>query len=430
MANSVQLQTFLNSVCSQVKWKRVHAEISKELKNHIEDQANEYLSLGLSYDEAQNKAIKTMGDPVEVGKGFNDIYYPQKDTTLIALICGIILSGIGVQFGIMINNGSSPESFVRFLLAIPLGITALVTFWLIDYTAFCKYSTPIYVVLLTASILFTIFPKFVNGSNIYIYYFSILLPPVFSGVAFNQRLNGYKGLLLCCAFYLAFAFVFIYANVFSAFILFSVSGFFILLTAILKNWFQVNKPYAIALIAFPIILICMIAYGNYARYLSVTPEISALWSDLSFFGQSEQTAISFQEVNPFTIMKWHTQFVILFIFAKGGILLGSALIVFICLVVYKMFKSALNMKSSVGYILSISISASIAFQVFFYSLANLGIEGLAATLPVISFGGISYIINMALMGLMLSTMRYDSIVNIEVESNDNPIVLKSQHTSN
>ena len=62
---------FVNRVLSHVKFKYDHAEIAKELNDHIEDMADELMKSGIDESKAKEMAEGFMGDPDEIGEELN-----------------------------------------------------------------------------------------------------------------------------------------------------------------------------------------------------------------------------------------------------------------------------------------------------------------------------------------------------------------------
>ncbi|MDE7278837.1 MAG: permease prefix domain 1-containing protein, partial [Oscillospiraceae bacterium] len=58
---------YINTALEQVRCKTVHKALAKELEAHIDDCTEAFAAEGLSPDEAEEKSVLTMGDPVETG---------------------------------------------------------------------------------------------------------------------------------------------------------------------------------------------------------------------------------------------------------------------------------------------------------------------------------------------------------------------------
>jgi len=71
-----QREEFCKKVCSFVRYKRAHKEISQELENHIEDHMEYLMEQGMSKEEAQVQAVEAMGNPEEIGKELDKQHRP------------------------------------------------------------------------------------------------------------------------------------------------------------------------------------------------------------------------------------------------------------------------------------------------------------------------------------------------------------------
>lgn len=67
---------FCKQVCSQVRWKPAHGDITRELEAHIEDYMEELMEHGTSQEEAEQRAVSAMGDPVDIGRQLDAQHHP------------------------------------------------------------------------------------------------------------------------------------------------------------------------------------------------------------------------------------------------------------------------------------------------------------------------------------------------------------------
>lgn len=51
---------FLENICKQIRWKKAHAIVSEEIRNHVIDQKNAFVKEGLDEKNAMEKAIKDL----------------------------------------------------------------------------------------------------------------------------------------------------------------------------------------------------------------------------------------------------------------------------------------------------------------------------------------------------------------------------------
>ena len=83
--------------------------------------------------------------------------------------------------------------------------------------------------------------------------------------------------------------------------------------------------------------------------------------------------------------------------------------------IVKGFKLCLKQKSSLGLFVSLSVMLVFTIQAIGYIAANPGFELTAPIfLPLISYGNIATIINLFLIGLMLSVFRTGDIVKVNI----------------
>lgn len=89
---------FLDTVCAQIHWRSRSVRVRRELAAHLEDHIA-YLvgERGLSYDEAEQEAIVSMGDPVALGQALGQEHCPWR----YCLIACITLAVWGAIFWLL-----------------------------------------------------------------------------------------------------------------------------------------------------------------------------------------------------------------------------------------------------------------------------------------------------------------------------------------
>ena len=73
-------------------------DVRKELLCHIEDQKAAFLSEGMEAAEAEEAAVREMGDPVETGNELDRIHRPKMAWGMIALIAVLSIVGYLAQY--------------------------------------------------------------------------------------------------------------------------------------------------------------------------------------------------------------------------------------------------------------------------------------------------------------------------------------------
>ena len=94
----MNMHSYLEIVSEQIRCRRAKQMILKELEGHIEDQKLDYMADGMNADEAEEEAVRQMGDPVETGMELDRIHRPRMDWKLVAVIVVLSLAGLFLQW--------------------------------------------------------------------------------------------------------------------------------------------------------------------------------------------------------------------------------------------------------------------------------------------------------------------------------------------
>lgn len=146
---------YLDNICSLIKNKRVHEEIKSEIKAHLEELERGYERDGKREDEATDLALKSLGNPKEIGKNLNKIHSAKIDFKLIITACFLIIFGfLGIatfnkgQSSLIIGN----TYFMKNIVYVIVGIIFFITGLLWDFRKMKKYSIFLYCVSLIIEI--------------------------------------------------------------------------------------------------------------------------------------------------------------------------------------------------------------------------------------------------------------------------------------
>ena len=90
----INREDYLNSICKKIKYKDKRKSIYDELETHIEETKNEFIRLGFSNEQAEEQALKEMGDSNEIAKSFNKIYKVHIDYLSIIIILILLFTNI------------------------------------------------------------------------------------------------------------------------------------------------------------------------------------------------------------------------------------------------------------------------------------------------------------------------------------------------
>lgn len=100
-----------------------------------------------------------------------------------------------------------------------------------------------------------------------------------------------------------------------------------------------------------------------------------------------------------------------YVILKYGWCAGILFLAELGLIVLVMLRTTMRIQNSLGFSLALSGSVLITLQMIFYILGNFGHQfGKFCNLPFISEGTMSIIVNMILLGLIISAYRYDRVI--------------------
>lgn len=146
--NHPKIEKYIEEVCVMIKNRRVHESIKDELIDHIEEIIEDYKDVGLTEEEAIDKALLQMGSSEVIGRDLNKVHKAVPDWMLLGMTGLFILVGIFTLGFIQKNNALSHSSYANFLgktIVYALGGIFLAVILLkIDYRRFKKYSKYLY----------------------------------------------------------------------------------------------------------------------------------------------------------------------------------------------------------------------------------------------------------------------------------------------
>lgn len=100
-----------------------------------------------------------------------------------------------------------------------------------------------------------------------------------------------------------------------------------------------------------------------------------------------------------------------------GYVPGLAIVAVLLILIVRIFISVIKQKNAYGFLVAFSACLAITGQTAFYVLSNLGIIApFAGILPFISFGRMGFVVNMILVGLLLSVYRRTDLVKDRLEN--------------
>lgn len=425
------VREFLQTVCKQIRFKGIHKDIVGELSDHIEDQKSEYIKQGFDEATAALKAVEQMGDPVSIGKQLDKAHQPKTEWSILSLALILVIIGGAVQFLLSRVNSYNSSVFSHFLFYAPIGIIVFICAYFFDYTVLGRYSKCVYFLLVGATLAgFMLFSR-KNGAYKHVYYSALLFIPVFAAIIGGFRNKGYPGIIASGAFYAGAALLCLLAPTSSGFFLLTVSCLIILTVAIKKGFFGGDKKVGLTIVYVPVAVAAMLLfirinnspYDRQRLAVMLDPQsdpqgggyqylmVRRLVADLRPFGEAVLSGdLAGMRIDRF-LPGWSTDFSLTYVMARLGYIPGLAIVVVMLILIVRMFISVLKQKNSYGFFVSLSVCLAITGQIIFYVISNLGIiMPFSVALPLISYGSTGFIVNMLLIGLLLSVYRRMNLV--------------------
>ena len=430
-----RLEEYLDSVCEQIRWKRAREGTVQELRTHLLDQRDAYLELGMDEDTAVLESVRQMGDPVETGVLLDRIHRPKPQWGLLCLV-GILL-GMGYLAQILLRDVAvidptiSDELFyeTRWLFTAVQGIVIMFLLYFLDYTILARRPFLYYWAGIGGlTVLFLNSRKF--GGRYFEIQFGMLLAPVLLALLiYSMRGKGWRGLFFCmCGTLLLAGMAILIPNITIALMIFG-AGILMIVLSVVRGWMKVPVRRTLILIgAFLFLSAAFLCYhiicsGYVLRRLSMVfhPEqdplgsgyhilvTRSLLSDARWIGQGDVTFPGFDsaehilpDIPGSSLLTW--------IIHRLGWLAGLILLGTFALLLGWMMKKSLNYRGMFGCLISTAAVYTITVQVISFTLFNLGFPILGTlSLPLITYGRWAMSANMALIGLVLSVFREESL---------------------
>ena len=423
----------MHTLTEQIRCKMARGTIEQEINDHIEDQKEEFLSEGMSQTEAEEAAVREMGDPVEVGLEIG------------LSLAGYLLRSVMYQtaLGIEQSAGKTEELFWTGmssswhtsleLPALLLGLVLMIGICYMDYTRIAVYAKPsliAYQVLLFIGL--QVAGLKLNGSTRYIRMpFGIglnlidllwLTIPLFAAVLYSYRGQGYRGILKAILWMvIPTYFLIIRSQSLIGAMILEVVYCVVLAVAVHKGWFQVCKKAVLTGIGAVVVLIPVLLAGGLwcfgkayqkeriAAILSIGdraadfPSVNVIREMLSgssaFHGNPQ-----FKELLTSVDGSVH---LLASVVAAYGILAGVLLVLCLVVLVLRFAKISLNQKNQLGMVMGIGCTALFLIQIVVFILENLGgVCNMGIYCPFFGTGRSGMLTSYILLGLLLSICRY------------------------
>ena len=432
---------YITSVIEQIRCKKVRKNISDELLNHIMEQKQDYIDCGMSDDEAEEKAVIDMGDPVDVGVNFDKIHRPKPQWSLIFGVLALMIIGVLIQLfcysGItdhyIYGNSYGTYHTYNMILGCVVGLVCMFVIYFIDYTVIFKKPVILYIALIALVVIYTLVLdiNYINGRYVGIIPEALIITvPIVGSIVYSMKNKGVMGMIkfifMSLIIFICFAMINNLSNGF-----FACWGLFFILIAICKdNWFCLKKYEKVAfvlyliIVSFFIIKIMLDSPYRMARFEAIFDYESdkygfgynifvtkSILSSCVMFGQGNPVMLDGNIVdinNYFPLIEDGKEF-LMFMYRFGKIpalILAILIFTFLIKIVIRSFRE----KNKMGRFIAVSISGIFFGKIIFYFMDNLGFYFVQSFIPFMGYGKNFMVINGILMGILLSVFRNTDVV--------------------
>ncbi|BAK15901.1 bacterial cell division membrane protein [Solibacillus silvestris StLB046] len=428
----MQSERFLNKVTAFIRSKEAQVHVYDELKRHIEHSKNAWLKKGYTPDEAERKAIDEMGSPSALGKSMDKIHRPKVDWLLISLVA--ILLGASfipiltfdstVIFGADMTNYFIRNKWLHLLCAVLL-IAALMY---IDYRKLERFSLAIYLGALILLIILNYFPTAMVSGQSYLMVGPIqiqvwtVLPLLLIAWAGFFTQKKFKSWQLIILFVLPLWFILRAPNLTAALIYAGVVTILFYLSDYSLKLKILTSVTVVGLIASAVFLMTpqLHHYQLVRIYAFLNPESYATQEGYIYLAikNALNEAGWFGAETIRYIPEGHTDFALVQLIQEFGYIAGIAVVTVLFAIAIRILWEAKQLIRSYGKMLVIGAVSFYCMQ-FGYSVAMilgwLPIIGLS--LPFISYGFTSLLINSFVIGIALSVYRRKTFRGSEAQQN-------------
>lgn len=436
----MSVEEYLRMVTEQIRCRQARESVRDEMKGHLEDQMEECRKEGMNRQEAEEFAVKQMGDPVETGISLDRIHRPKAAWGMILFIGILSILGMGVQYFISIQcENVQGFSFASQLVYMMAGFVVLGVMYCLDYSFFGtygKYMAIIFLAFMFLQVFF--FGQEVNGAKIFlsgpggmtisIRMLMMCFIPMYAGVLYSYRGEGWKGILKSIVFILIPVWITLRMPCFSLAVVLFFTLTIMLSFAIGKQWFggQGKKflfiTWGMILLFPPVFLLVGCKFSLFeeyqiARLQSLINRNDPAGRDYVYYrirevvensrmlgqgGDYLDTSAILPQVG--------SDFIITHLMSYYGILSGLILFALLTFLVFKIFRISLKQKNQLGLMIGVGCGSMFGLQIVLYFLENIGLLPYSYLyLPLFSLGGTGMMVTYFLLGIVLSIYKYQDI---------------------
>lgn len=456
MNASDPFKRYAEKVCEQIRWKKAHGVVAKEIENHLIDQKNAYMNMGDPESTAEEKALLQMGDPVAVGAALDNTHKPAPQWGMIGLVMVLFAIGAFIQFlfaAKLMDEGYSNHPIPAMVILFLFCLAAFIGAYFLDFSFLGKHPYLLPLCLLGIDISAQLIGlEFAGNRWLTLGPFAIspialstLFPLTFCGIFYHLREKGKQGYFLGGLAAACFCVQLLLFHTLSGLLLFVCTAGILMVLGAFRKWFGENtKPLLLFFIIAGIVIFALLFFGvDTFRYrmsriqalLTVFhPEtdpygagysasiLQGMLKNSAFLGEGT-VFLDWNLYESFGPAGFRSDYLLTFLTYKYGWAVSIGLVLLLAVFLILGFRKCLKQKSVLGQMISLCILTTFTMEVLVYIIVNLGYPLIAPiALPFLSYGTTALLLNMALAGILLSVFRTGEVY----QDNTKPVFSESK----
>ena len=428
------IRGYLDTVSDQIRWKRARAGLVRELEAHLEDQRHEFQAEGHSPEEAERLAVEEMGDPVAVGTDLDRLHRPRPQWGMLGILAAALI------LWLMLRLNEQWEFyglyyFPRDVATALLAAGAAAAVYLGDYTILAKRPLALAIVITAGTLLGGTIQFRLDHIYDWGHYWILLLPLAAALTVYGLRNQGIRGLALGCLICSAPAICYTFAPA-DFFIAHSellpvieVSLFCngaLLAVGVKAGWFGGRRRNWLLVAAYILVVLLCLAYSlpHFWWWNEIQNPDSWLRSSEMAYARDVVDnarlvgmANAFPETQERLLLFWekkisaHNGLMLTVLGNFGWLAFGLIQVPTVVLLGFG-WKKCIHQKSALGRLVGIAVMLTLTWQTLAVVVQDLiGLDSFLILFPYpfLNDGGMALLLDCALLGLLLSIFRGESI---------------------
>ncbi len=420
---------YTDLVCRQLRWQKARPVIEQEIGAHLCDQRDALIKSGMDEDAAVCESVRQMGDAVQVGAELDRVHRPKPAWALFALTALLALLGLFIKL-FLTYDSDLPLQPLYNAAAILLGTGCLLCAYFLDFTIIGKRPLLVYSGILLSVIALCVIPgqRRIGGQYYYVQYVLLLYPLAFSALLYRLRGRRLAGLLLAFGGAVLLSFCCLLVPSVTGLAVTVLSAPALLIAAAAGDWFSLGRARSFILIGGAVVTAAVLlslflpADGYFASHAAVAfnPSndpmkmgwkgvvVRELVGGARFIGRGVTGEYS-AGVPYFAYMG--TDFLLTWLIHNLGWIAFIVVMAIFAAFLYSGFRLCYKQKNMLGRLVSFAVMLTLTLQAALYVATNLGFVLIYSfSLPLVSYGNTATVVNMALIGVMLSAFRTGPLV--------------------